>query len=89
MSKQTSLLLTDEALEVVQDYIEQNSCSRNKAVNDLIVLAKNQIGKESVEVRLGKANLKLLKEIKAILTDNEEKLQLQLRDIHKYCLQRM
>lgn len=74
MSKQTSLLLTDEALEVVQDYIEQNNCSRNKAVNDLIVLAKNQIGKESVEVRLGKANLKLLKEIKAILTDNEVKI---------------
>lgn len=74
MSKQTSLLLTDEALEVVQDYIEQNSCSRNKAVNDLVVLAKNQIGKESVEVRLGKANLKLLKEIKAILTDNEVKI---------------
>ena len=74
MSKQTSLLLTEEALEVVQDYIEQNSCSRNKAVNDLIVLAKNQIGKESVEVRLGKANLKLLKEIKAILTDNEVKI---------------
>ena len=74
MSKQTSLLLTDEALEVVQDYIEQNSCSRNKAVNDLIVLAKNQIGKESVEVRLGKANLKLLKEIKDILTDNEVKI---------------
>lgn len=74
MSKQTSLLLTEEALEVVQDYIEQNNCSRNKAVNDLIVLAKNQIGKESVEVRLGKANLKLLKEIKAILTDNEVKI---------------
>lgn len=74
MSKQTSLLLTEEALEVVQDYIEQNSCSRNKAVNDLIVLARNQIGKESVEVRLGKANLKLLKEIKAILTDNEVKI---------------
>ena len=74
MSKQTSLLLTDEALEVVQDYIEQNSCSRNKAVNDLIVLAKNQIGKESVEVRLGKANLKLLKEVKDILTNNEVKI---------------
>ena len=74
MSKQTSLLLTEEALEVVQDYIEQNSCSRNKAVNDLIVLAKNQIGTESVEVRLGKANLKLLKEIKAILTDTEVKI---------------
>lgn len=72
MSKQTSLLLTDEALEIITEYIEKNNCSRNKAVNDLIVLARNQIGKEPIEVRLGKANLKLLKEIKAILTKGSE-----------------
>ena len=72
MSKQISVLLSNEALEVVQDYMEQNNCSRNKAINDAIVSSKEQIGKESIEVRLGKANLKLLKEIKDILTKESE-----------------
>ena len=71
MSKQISVLLSDEALEVIQDYMEQKACSRNKAINDAIVSSKEQIGKESIEVRLGKANLKLLKEIKDILTNND------------------
>ena len=72
MSKQISVLLSDEALEVIQDYVEQKACSRNKAINDTIVSLKDQIGKEPIEVRLGKANLKLLKEIKAILTKGSE-----------------
>ena len=72
MSKQISVLLSNEALEVVQDYMEQNNCSRNKAINDTIVSLKDQIGKEPIEVKLGKANLKLLKEIKAILTKGSE-----------------
>lgn len=79
MSKQTSLLLTDEALETITEYIEKNNCSRNKAVNDLIVLARNQIGKEPIEVRLGKVNIKLgkeiiekLDEVKDILTKGSE-----------------
>lgn len=78
MSKQTSLLLTDEAVEVITEYIEKNNCSRNKAVNDLIMLARNQIGKEPIEVRLGKANLKIgqeidkkLDELKVILTNGK------------------
>ena len=78
MSKQTSLLLTDEAVEVITEYIEKNNCSRNKAVNDLILLARNQIGKEPIEVRLGKANLKMsqeiaekLDELKVILTNGK------------------
>ena len=79
MSKQTSLLLTEEALETITEYIEKHNCSRNKAVNDLIVLARNQIGKEPIEVRLGKANIKLgkeiiekLDEVKTILTKGSE-----------------
>ena len=79
MSKQISVLLSNEALEVVQDYMEQNNCSRNKAINDVIVSLKEQIGKESIEVRLGKANIKLgkeiiekLDEVKDILTKGSE-----------------
>ena len=71
MSKQISVLLSDEALEVIQDYMEQKACSRNKAINDTILSAKEQVGKEPIEVKLGKANLKLLKEIKDILTNND------------------
>ena len=79
MSKQISVLLSDEALEVIQDYMEQKACSRNKAINDTIVSLKDQIGKEPIEVRLGKANIKLgkdiiekLDEVKAILTKGSE-----------------
>ena len=37
MSKQTSILLTDDTIEVIEDYMQKHSCSRNKAINDLIV----------------------------------------------------
>lgn len=37
MSKHTSIMLSDEAVQVVDDYAQKHNCSRNKAINDLIV----------------------------------------------------
>ena len=30
-------MLSDEAVQVVDDYAQKHNCSRNKAINDLIV----------------------------------------------------
>lgn len=75
MSNVTSVSLTDEAYQVIQDYMSKNNCSRNKAINEII----KEVGKDlDLEIKLGKANLKINKEInqkldevKAILTNND------------------
>lgn len=44
MSKHTSIMLSDEATEVVDNYAQTHKCSRNKAINDLIVANnKNEV----------------------------------------------
>lgn len=76
MSNVTSISLTDEAYQVVQEYMEKNNCSRNRAINDII----KEAGKDlDLEIKLGKANLKMSKEIdkkldelKVILTTPSE-----------------
>lgn len=35
--KNFSVVVTDEAQKIISDYMKQHECSRNKAVNDLIV----------------------------------------------------
>ena len=37
MSKHTSILLSDEAMQVVEEYAQEHNCTRNKAINDLIL----------------------------------------------------
>ena len=76
MGTLTSILLTDEAYQVVQEYIDKNNCSRNKAVNELI----KEVGKElDLDTKRSKATLKVsleinekLNELKAILTNKNE-----------------
>ena len=58
MSKQVTILLSDKAVEVVDTYAQEHSCTRNKAVNELI------IGQEGSSINL-KLN-KLLKISSAI-----------------------
>ena len=41
MGKQFSILLTDEAYQVVSEYMKDRSCTRNKAINELITANKN------------------------------------------------
>lgn len=76
MSNVTSISLTDEAYQVVQEYMEKNNCSRNRAINDIIKEAGEDL---DLEIKLGKANLKMSKEIdkkldelKVILTTPSE-----------------
>ena len=76
MGTLTSILLTDEAYQVVQEYMDKNNCSRNKAVNELI----KEVGKEfDLDTKRSKATLKVsleinekLNELKAILTNKNE-----------------
>ena len=36
MSKQTSVVLTDTSLKVLNKYMELTNCNRNKAINEII-----------------------------------------------------
>lgn len=54
MSKHTSILLSDEAVQVVDDYAQEHNCTRNKAINDLIL------------DRQGRYTTQVLKYLKAI-----------------------
>lgn len=73
MGNVTSISLTEEAYQVVQEYMEKNNCSRNRAINEIIKEAGGELG---LDIKLGKANLKIVKEVnqkldelKEILTD--------------------
>lgn len=37
MSKQVTILLSDKAVEIVDTYAQEHNCTRNKAVNELII----------------------------------------------------
>lgn len=63
MSKQITILLTDEATSIVEKYMDLKKCTRNKAVNDLIVMKKT-----TTEEKMFKDILKKLDEIKEIFT---------------------
>ena len=67
MSKQITILLTDEATSIVEKYMDLKKCTRNKAVNDLIVMKKT-----TTEEKMFKDILKKLDEVKAILTKESE-----------------
>ena len=41
MSKHTSIVLTDTASKIVDDYAQEHNCTRNKAINELIVAHKD------------------------------------------------
>ena len=58
MSKQITILLTDEATSIVEKYMDLKKCTRNKAVNDLIVMKKT-----TTEEKMFKDILKKLDEI--------------------------
>ena len=58
MSKQITILLTDEAKSIVEKYTDLKKCTRNKAVNDLIVMKKT-----TTEEKMFKDILKKLDEI--------------------------
>ena len=67
MTKPFSIILTNEALEIVEKYMEVKKCTRNKAVNDLIVAKKST----SAEKMFKDINKKL-DELKVILTTPSE-----------------
>ena len=66
MSKQITILLTDEATSIVEKYMDLKKCTRNKAVNDLIVMKKT-----TTEEKMFKDILKKLDEIKEVFTKEE------------------
>ena len=37
MAKQISVSLNEQATQIIEQYITDNGCTRNKAINDLIV----------------------------------------------------
>ena len=67
MSKQITILLTDEATSIVEKYTDLKKCTRNKAVNDLIVMKKT-----TTEEKMFKDILKKLDEIKEVFTKGSE-----------------
>ena len=67
MSKQITILLTDEATSIVEKYMDLKKCTRNKAVNDLIVMKKT-----TTEEKMFKDILKKLDEIKEVFTKGSE-----------------
>lgn len=67
MSKQITILLTDEATSIVEKYMDLKKCTRNKAVNDLIVMKKT-----TTEEKMFKDIIKKLDEVKDILTKGSE-----------------
>ena len=66
MSKQITILLTGEATSIVEKYMDLKKCTRNKAVNDLIVMKKT-----TTEEKMFKDIIKKLDEVKEILTKEE------------------
>ena len=66
MSKQITILLTDEATSIVEKYMDLKKCTRNKAVNDLIVMKKT-----TTEEKMFKDIIKKLDEIKEVFTKEE------------------
>ena len=66
MSKQITILLTDEATSIVEKYMDLKKCTRNKAVNDLVVMKKT-----TTEEKMFKDILKKLDEIKEVFTKEE------------------
>jgi len=40
MSKQTTVLLNDTASKIVDDYAQEHNCTRNRAINELIISHK-------------------------------------------------
>lgn len=64
MSKQITILLTDEATSIVEKYMDLKKCTRNKAVNDLIVMKKT-----TTEEKMFKD---ILKKLDDILTKGSE-----------------
>ena len=50
MSKQVTILLSDKAVEIVDNYTQEHNCTRNRAVNELIV---GQEG-SSIDLKLNK-----------------------------------
>lgn len=76
MSNVTSVSLYSEAYQVVQDYMDKNNCSRNKAINELLKAVGEKL---DLDTKRSKAILKVslsidkkLDEIKAILTKGSE-----------------
>ena len=76
MSNVTSVSLYSEAYQVVQDYMDKNNCSRNKAINELLKTVGEKL---DLDTKRSKAILKVsldidkkLDEIKAILTNKNE-----------------
>lgn len=76
MSNVTSVSLYSEAYQVVQDYMDKNNCSRNKAINELLKAVGEKL---DLDTKRSKAILKVsldidkkLDEIKAILTNKNE-----------------
>ena len=67
MSKQITILLTDEAKSIVEKYMDLKKCTRNKAVNDLIVMKKT-----TTEEKMFKDIIKKLDEIKEVFTKGSE-----------------
>ena len=76
MSNVTSVSFTDEAYQILQDYMSKKNCSRNKAINEIIKATGKELG---LDRRRGKAILQVtleingkLDELKAILTNKNE-----------------
>ena len=67
MSKQITILLTDEATSIVEKYMDLKKWTRNKAVNDLIVMKKT-----TTEEKMFKDIIKKLDEIKEVFTKGSE-----------------
>ena len=67
MPKQITVSFTTEALEVITKYTALKGCSRNKAINDLVIAKKT-----TTEEKLMKMLLKKIDEVKAILTKESE-----------------
>ena len=76
MGNVTSVSLTEEAYQILQDYMNKKKCSRNKAINEIIKATGKELG---LDRRRGKAILQVtleindkLDELKAILTNKNE-----------------
>lgn len=48
MSKHTSIMLSDEAIEIVTKYAQEHNCTRNRAINDLIIGRGNEQGLQDI-----------------------------------------
>lgn len=67
MPKQITVSFTTEALAVIEKYVGVKGCSRNKAINDLVIAKKT-----TTEEKLMKMLLKKIDEVKDILTKGSE-----------------